>query len=65
MSWKDIACLVIVGTLGASIMMSIAALAWRDKQLTQIGGEVLMATVTGLISVLSYRMGQKSNDQGQ
>jgi hypothetical protein len=59
MNWKDVIALVVVSTLGASVMMSVAALAWRDKQLSQAGADVLTIAITGLVSLASYHMGNR------
>lgn len=60
MNWKDIAALIVVSTLGASVMMSVAALAWRDKQLSQVGADVLTIAITGLVSLASFHMGKQA-----
>ena len=54
--------MIIAGTLGASLMLTVVSLSWRDKPLTDKGGEVVIATVSGLLVALGYYMGSKQND---
>jgi len=62
MNYKGIVAVIIAGTLGGGFMMIIVGLAWRDKQLTPTGGEVLISLVSGLLVALGYYMGAKQND---
>ena len=60
--FKGVIALVIASTLGASVMVTIAGLAWRDKQVSEAGGEVLMAMVSGLLVALGYYLGSKNDN---
>ena len=59
--YKGLVALVIAATLGASMMTTIVGLAWRDKQVSEQGGQVLIALTSGLLVALGYYMGSKSN----
>ena len=53
--------MVIVGALGIGFLMMIVALAWRDKQITDKGGEVLVALIAVFGAALGYYMGSRNN----
>jgi hypothetical protein len=53
--------MTIAGTLGASMMITIVGLSWRDKQVSEAGGQVLISMVSGLLVALGYYMGSKTN----
>jgi hypothetical protein len=61
MDYKGIVAMIIATTLGASMIVTIAGLAWRDKQVSEQGGQVLIALTSGLLVALGYYMGSKSN----
>ena len=52
--------MIISGTLGGGFMLIIVGMAWRDKQLTPTGGEVLISLVSGLLVGLGYYMGSRN-----
>lgn len=63
MDYKGIVAVIIVSTLGASMLTTIAALAWRDRQISDKAAEVLTATVSGMLVVLGYHMGSKNGQK--
>ena len=60
MNYKGIVAMIISGTLGGGFMLIIVGMAWRDKQLTPTGGEVLISLVSGLLVGLGYYMGSRN-----
>lgn len=62
MNYKGIVAVIIAGTLGGSLMLTVVSLSWRDKPLTDKGGEVVIATVSGLLVALGYYMGSKNGE---
>ena len=63
MNYKGMIGIIIAGSLGITLMLSVLALAWRDKTLGDKGGEVMIAAVTGLVGALSYYMGSKNGEK--
>ena len=61
MDYKGVVAMIIAGTLGGGFVMIILGMAWRNKQLTPTGGEVLISLVSGLLVALGYYMGSKNN----
>lgn len=59
MDHKGIVATIIAGSLGGGFMMIIVAMALRDRQLTDKGGEVMIALVSGLLTALGFFMGSK------
>lgn len=59
MDYKGLVATIIAGTLGASVMITIVSLAWRDKQVSKEGGLVLIAIVSGLLVQLGYVLGRR------
>ena len=60
MDYRGIVASIIAGTIGTGFILIIIALAWRDKQLTDKGGEVLIALLGGLLMSLGYYMGSQN-----
>jgi hypothetical protein len=61
LNYKGLVAMIIASTLGASMMITIAGLAWRDKQVSEQGGQVLIALTSGLLVALGYYMGSKND----
>ncbi len=61
MDYRGIVAAIIAGTIGTGFIMIILALAWRDKQITDKGGEVMIALVSGMLMALGYYMGSQRN----
>jgi len=60
MDYRGIVASIIAGTIGTGFILIIIALAWRDKQLTDKGGEVLIALVAVFGAALGYYMGSRN-----
>jgi hypothetical protein len=65
MNYRGLVAMIIAGSLGASVMLTITGLAWRDKQVGEAGGQVLIATVSGMLVALGYYMGSKQNGKNE
>lgn len=63
MDYKGIVAMVIAGTLGGGFMLIIVAMAWRDRQLTDKGGEVMIALVSGMLTALGFYLGGKNGEK--
>lgn len=63
MDYRGWVAMIIVGALGTGFLMMIVALAWRDKQITDKGGEVLIALVAVFGAALGYYMGSRNGEK--
>jgi hypothetical protein len=61
--YKGWVAIIIAGSLGASVMMCVLALSWKKQSISETGGEVLIAIVSGLLVALGYFMGGKNGKQ--
>jgi hypothetical protein len=51
---------IIASTIGLSIVLTIAGLAWRNRSISEFGGEALIAIGSALVGSLATYMGTKS-----
>jgi hypothetical protein len=64
LDYKGVVAILIAGSLGFSVMITIVGLSWRNKQVGEAGGQVLIATVSGMLVALGYYMGTQ-NDKNE
>jgi hypothetical protein len=62
MKWtgKGLVAVIIAGTVGGCVILAIAGLAWHGKTISDAGGRVLIATISGLLVALGYYMGSRN-----
>ena len=59
--YKGLVATIIAAALGGAMLVTIASLALRNKQVSEAGGDVLIAIASGLLVALGYYMGSKKN----
>jgi hypothetical protein len=61
MNWRDRTALVIASGLIAWGIIAIVAVAWRNKNFTESGGEILLAIAGGLSASLAAYFATRGN----
>jgi hypothetical protein len=61
MNYRGIIAVIIAGSLGLSIILAVASLAWRNRPLAEHGAEALMVAINTLGIGFGYYMGKQSN----
>jgi hypothetical protein len=60
MNYRGIAAVILAISLGVAVVAAVVGLAWRDKPMAEVGGQVLLAIGSAMVGALATYMGMKN-----